>query len=142
MTEELAAVVVANPGGSELELLARVVTAAGFRACPVEAGDAAVVTAVRDEGAQAVLLDLGIDNLATLEALRASDDAATAAARVLVLGDGPANGRLAWQAGSDGLLIRPFHIDELRDALYGVLERPDGERAAARAAGLAELPAE
>ena len=140
MTDELRTVVIANAGGTELELLTRIVDAAGFRACPVAGGAVdGVVAAVAAEGAAITLLDVGTDNLGILEAIRSSDDAAVAANRVVVFGDGPANGRLAWQAGTDGLLLRPFHVDELRAALHEVAERPDDERDGARDAGLERL---
>lgn len=139
MGEPLVTVVVANAGGPELELLTRVVAAAGFRAHAVEGGPELVAPAVAAQSPGVVLVDLGVANTDAIESLRAHTNQNVSEVRVVTLADGPANGRLAWQAGTDGLLVRPFHVDELRDLLYEVLERPEPQRLNARIAGAQAL---
>lgn len=78
-------------------------------------------------------MDLGPANLQALEALRAGDGGKGGDGgdepRVVVLGTGPANGRLALRAGADGYLVRPFHARDLQATLTEALARPDAERA-------------
>ena len=73
-------------------------------------------TAVTHRAADACVLDLGADNLDALRALRGQRRAVGPAVRVVVIGTGPAGGRLAWQAGADGFLVRPFHARDLQAA--------------------------
>jgi CheY-like chemotaxis protein len=158
-----ATVVVANPDEDAREVVARVVEAGGLTAVRV-ASAAEVPDAVAAAGGGAgatgvigVILDLGPANLQALEALRAGDgrtddgrkddgagdgrtddgrkdDGAGDGPRVVVLGTGPANGRLALRAGADGYLVRPFHARDLRATLADALARPDAERATWRTA--------
>ncbi|CAN5524378.1 hypothetical protein BH10ACT1_BH10ACT1_07180 [soil metagenome] len=131
-------ILVANPEEPAREVLARVVETVGLDALRL-ATDADVAEAVVQSGASAAVLDLGSANLAALEAIRARTEPAGAAARVIVIGTGPANGRLAFNAGADGFLVRPFHARELQSTLTEALALPDGSRAAHRESAAAAL---
>lgn len=133
-----ATVVVANPDEAAREVIARVVETGGFDAVRLEPGSDPV-DAVLASRADAVVLDLGADNLDIIIGLRQRTEAAAAAARVVVLGAGPATGRRALQSGADAYLQRPFHADELRAALTDALARPEPERSAWRTIAIANL---
>lgn len=126
-------VVVANADDDAREVVARVVEGAGFEAARVAtAGD---VTS-SSGSATAVVLDLGTEGLEVLRSLRTSDGTEVP---VVVVGTGPAGGRLALQAGADGFLVRPFHARELQTALTDAVARPPAERAPWRTATAASL---
>ncbi len=134
---EARSVVVACGDDDGREVLARVAEAAGLRAVRLDA-ELDVAEAVVAGGADAVVLDLGAANLEVLARLRARPDDAAQAARVVVVGTGPAGGRLAWQAGADAFLARPFHARDLQAALHDALAVRDGDdRLARRSAGAA-----
>ena len=139
MADVATTVLVASAEADVREILARVVETAGFEAVRLEP-HAAVAGAVLSTRAQALVLDLGADNLPTLRDLRDREEAAAAEVRVVVIGTGPAGGRLATQAGADGYLVRPFHADELRVTLTEALARTDDARRSRRTAPSATSP--
>lgn len=131
-------VVVAGTDAAVCEVLARIAEAAGHEAVRVTELDkvpGAVVTAAAD----ALLLDLGPESLGVLTELRSRAEPVADAVRVVVLGTGPANARLAWQAGADVVLVRPFAATELQAELASALGRSDSDRGALRVAKAAEL---
>ena len=131
-------VVVANADQTVCEVLARVIEAAGHEA--VRVTDAAQVSgAVLSAPAEAVVVDLGGDTADQLRALRSGGSSRGSEVRAIVISTGPANARLAWEAGADAVLTRPFEAEELHRALADAMARGDGERAAARAEQLARL---
>lgn len=131
-------VVVAATDDAVCEVLARIVEATGHEAVRVtELGQ--VAGAVATAAADALVLDLGPDSLGVLTELRASGTPVADAVRVVVLGTGPANARLAWQAGADTVLVRPFAATELQAELAASLARPDADRLALRVTKAAEL---
>jgi DNA-binding NtrC family response regulator len=125
-------VLVAHPDAQVREVLARVVELTGRTATRLDP-DTDVAEAVVASGAIAVVLDLGSANLGALQAIRARPEPAATSTCVLVIGTGPAGGRLAWQAGADGFLVRPFHSRDLQTALIDALARDDAARLASRA---------
>lgn len=131
-------ILVVNTEESAREIISRVVETAGFDAVRLT-DHSDLATAVAHSGAGGLVLDLGADNLSVLQDLRSHTEPAAAAARVLVLGSGPAGGRLAWQAGADAFLVRPFHARDLQAALTEALARPDDDRQAHRDAQVAAL---
>lgn len=126
-------ILVANPDDQVREVLARVIETAGLDAVRLEGG-ANVVEAVVIAGAAGLVLDLGAGNLTALQALRARSEPAATNACVVVIGTGPAGGRLAWQAGADGFLVRPFHARDLQAAVIEALGLDAEGRTARRAA--------
>jgi len=140
MADDAPTILVANPDDDAREVIARVVDAAGFHAVRLEAG-ADVGDAVVTSAAAGLVLDLGADNLSALQALRGRSDDAAAAACVVVIGTGPAGGRLAWRAGADGFLVRPFHARDLQAALTEALSVDADERAARRVTAVDALAA-
>lgn len=123
-------ILVANADESVREVLARIVETAGLEAVRLDP-TADVAQAVATSEAAGIVLDLGAANLAALQAIRAQSNEAAAAARVVVVGTGPAGGHLAWKAGADGFLVRPFHARDLQGALTEALAL-DGEAREAR----------
>jgi DNA-binding response OmpR family regulator len=79
-----------------------------------------------------VVLDLtagGIGrNLQLLDAIRSQLDTALASTRVVLIAHQTSNRMFSWQAGTDAFLVRPFHADELVEAVADVLTRPEEER--------------
>lgn len=131
-------VLVSHPDETVREVLARIVEEVDLEAVRLDPGvdvpDAVVATS-----AAALILDRGGDNLGVLEAVRARPEATAASVRVIVLGTGPANGRLAVGAGADGFLVRPFHARDLQAAVTDALGRSESRRHAWRASTAATL---
>lgn len=135
-----ATVVVASADETVCEVLARVVEAGGFES--VRVTDASQVTnAVLSAPADALVLDLGADNVAQLRSLRGGDHPRSNGARAVVITSGPANSLLAWQADADAVLTRPFRAEELTDAVRDAIARPPQERTPARQAQIRALTA-
>ena len=131
-------VVVANTDPTVCEVLGRVVESGGHEA--VRVTDAGLVSgAVLSAPAEAAVLDLEAANVEQLRALRGGGSDRGASARVVVISSGPANSLLAWQAGADAVLTRPFHADELTAAVAESLARDDAERARVRASAIVGL---
>ena len=131
-------VVVANPDADVCEVLARIIEADGHRAERVTAIEA-VTGAVVSAGADVLLLDCGAANLDLLKELRHHDEPLASAVRVIVVGNGPASARLAWQADADAVLNRPFQSTQVGATVRASTERPDAERAGFRTAQIAAL---
>lgn len=131
-------ILIASPDEQVREVLARLVETAGLEAVrldpAVDIPDAVVATI-----AAGLVLDMGATNQAVLAAIRRRPEATAADVRVIVIGSGPAGGRLALQAGADGYLVRPFHARDLQGAITGALGRSDAGRHAWRAATAASL---
>jgi len=132
-----ATVAIAAGDEAARELLLRIVERAGLAAAPLGVSTTDL-TALAAAGADLAVLDLDADAPAVVEAVRSHRDAAVAGLRLVVLADGAAVGRRAWQAGADGFLARPFHHDRLVATLRDVLDRPDSARAAVRRAASTE----
>ena len=131
-------VVVANADDTVCEVLARIVEAAGHEA--VRVTDATQVSgAVLSAPAEALVLDLGSANVEQLRSLRAGDHPRSTECRAVVISTGPANSLLAWQAGADAVVTRPFPAEALQGSLAEVLARTNPERNATRAAQVAAL---
>lgn len=131
-------ILVANPDAQVQEVLARVVETVGLSAVRLDAA-VDIAEAVAVNAADGLVLDLGAGNLEALQAIRARPEPAGLTSVVIVIGSGPASGRLAWQAGADGFLVRPFHARDLQAALTGALALDPAGRAAQRAAGSTSL---
>lgn len=131
-------VVVANPDATVCEVLARLVESAGNEAVRVTEV-AQVNGAVVSAPAEAVVLDLGADTVEQLRGLRAGDHPRAADVRAVAISTGPANALLAWQAGADAVLTRPFHSAELQEAIAATIARTPDERTAERARQLLAL---
>ena len=138
MGDDGTTILVANPDTQIQELLARIVETAGLSAVRLDAA-VDIAQAVAVNAADGLILDLGAGNLAALQAVRARPEPAGLTSVIIVIGTGPAGGRLAWQAGADAFLVRPFHARDLQAAVTGALALDPAGRAARRAAGLAEL---
>ncbi len=67
-------------------------------------------------------------SLKLLDAIRHIDDKARAKTPTIILTATDTNQVFAWQSGSDGFLVRPFHADDLVDGVHSMLERTPDER--------------
>lgn len=67
-------------------------------------------------------------NLKLLDAIRGSGDPDVAATPVVLVTAAASSAMFSWQAGIDELLVRPFHADELVEAVAAAYERPADER--------------
>ena len=89
-----------------------------------------------EAGTDLVLVDLHqggtSQGLKLLEQIRSESDPEAARTRLVMTTDIDENRMFSWQSGIDGFLVRPFHADELLDAIVGALGRTDSERAAYR----------
>lgn len=126
-----ASVVVHSNAADVCEVLARLVEAAGHRALRVTA-PSEVTEVVGREGPDAVLLDAGPANLGMVRALRSGAEPSGDELRIVSVEVGPASARLAWNAGVDAVLTRPFPATDVAASLAAVLTRGDGERSAER----------
>jgi DNA-binding response OmpR family regulator len=131
-------ILIASADEQVREVLARLVETAGLEAVrldpAVDIPDAVVATI-----AAGLVLDMGAGNQSVLEAIRRRTESTAANVRVVVIGSGPAGGRLALQAGADGYLVRPFHARDLQSAVTGALGRSEAGRHAWRAATAGSL---
>lgn len=136
--ETRATVVVANADATVCEVLARIVEAAGHDAVrvtdPTQAGGAVI-----SAPAEAVIFDLGAQNVDELRALRTGGHQRGVDARAVVIAMGPAAALLAWHAEADAVLTRPFPAADLAQTVAEVLGRTDDERSERRAHELAAL---
>lgn len=67
-------------------------------------------------------------NLKLLDAIRQHRDPIVAATRVVMVATNAASAMFSWQAGIDEFLQRPFHADDLLNAVSEALARPDEDR--------------
>ena len=90
-----------------------------------------------------IVLDLeegGIGtNLKVLDLIRSHGDKRVNTARVLLCAATAKNRSFSFQSGADGVVVRPFHIDELVAQIADVVDRPDEERARHRRDELSRL---
>jgi DNA-binding response OmpR family regulator len=133
-------VVVASADDTVCEVLSRVVEAGGLEAVRVTEATQ-VPGAVLSAPAEALVLDLGSDNIAQLRSLRGGDHPRSTDSRAVVIVSGPANALLAWQADADAVLTRPFRAEELQSALREVIARDAGERGTVRRTQIRALSA-
>ena len=133
-------VVVACADQTVCEVLGRVVETVGYEAVRVTDGTQ-VAGAVLSAPAEALVLDLGAENVGQLRALRGGDHPRSTSSRAVAIVSGPANALQAWQADADAVLTRPFRAEELTATLAEVLARDPQDRAAARRAQIEALSA-
>lgn len=138
MTDGPRSVLVASTDPDACEIMARVIETASLEAVRLPTGES-VPDAVLSTRPAGLLLDLGAANLETLRAIREHDEPVADQVRILVIGTGPAGGRLAWQAGADGYLVRPFRADDLVAAVTDALARDEAGRVSRRTEATAEL---
>lgn len=67
-------------------------------------------------------------SLKLLDAVRHLDDSARARVPAIILTSIDSNRVFAWQSGTDGYLVRPFHANEMIELVHAMLERTDDER--------------
>ena len=135
-------VLVVNDDEDACEMLVRMVGARGFRAMGATSADEATGRLVT-ELPRCIVLDLeegGIGtNLKVLDLIRSHGDKRVNTARVLLCAATAKNRSFSFQSGADGVVVRPFHIDELVAEIADVVDRPDEERARHRRDELSRL---
>jgi DNA-binding response OmpR family regulator len=125
-------VLVVNDEEDSSELLCRLLARAGH---PVEraANPEQALSIIDVLRPGCVVLDLSAGgiarNLQVLDGIRSQLDRTVASTRVVLVAHQTGTRMFSWQAGTDAFLVRPFHADELTDAVADVLARPDSERA-------------
>jgi DNA-binding response OmpR family regulator len=67
-------------------------------------------------------------SLKLLDAVRHIDEPSRSSVPTLILTSADTNRVFAWQSGTDGFLVRPFHADEMVEQVHAMLERTADER--------------
>jgi len=82
--------------------------------------------------ASCVVLDVAVGgiggNLKLLDAIRGHHDPVVAGMRVVLVSATASNAIFSWQAGIDEFVVRPFHADQLVEAVASAIARSDAER--------------
>lgn len=129
-------ILVVNDDHDSCELIARLVESAGWRAQRCFDPDDAIKTLDRPmANFTAVVIDLSTGltgGVVVLDAAR-NQDQPRGAVPVILLSSRLEDDAIAWQAGADGVMIRPFHANEFLDELRATLARTPDERTALRA---------
>jgi DNA-binding response OmpR family regulator len=126
-----ATVVVASTDDNVVEVLARIIETDGHRAVRTSPADDAP-SVVLSASADAAVLDLGAANPDQLDALRTGGSERGESVRVVVIATGPASALVAWHAGADAVLTRPFPAEDLLDALASSLAADEPDRQSTR----------
>jgi CheY-like chemotaxis protein len=116
-------VLVVDDDEGSCELLARLLTRAGYSVARVSNPEQTLST-VEAERPVCVVLALSFGgvsrNFQLLDAIRAAPAAAVASTRVVLIACGTDHRMSSTsQTGADALIARPFHADELADAVAG-----------------------
>ena len=130
-----ASVLVVSDKDGSCELLRRLLRTAGFEVEHASnAGQAMSLLALMRPAC--AVLDLSVagagHNLELLATIRRQMDARVANTPVVLITQQKAGRLFAWKAGTDALLVRPFHARELVEAVRDVIARPAAQRAAYR----------
>jgi DNA-binding NtrC family response regulator len=87
---------------------------------------------VEPRPADCVVLDVAVGgiggNLKLLDAIRGHHDPIVAGMRVVLVSATSSNAIFSWQAGIDEFVVRPFHADQLVEAVARAIIRPNEER--------------
>jgi DNA-binding response OmpR family regulator len=129
-------VLVVDDDRDACELVARIVEAAGWGAARAHSGEEAIsaLTGGRPPFAAMVLdfVEGGTEaGLRVLEEVRRRPELADVG--VVVIPASRYDKEIAWRAGADAVLVRPFHADDLVNELYALFTRTPDERIAFRA---------
>jgi CheY-like chemotaxis protein len=125
-------VLVVSDDEGALELLARVLDHAGYRASRADTVDGAMQLAY-EELPRCVVLDMRVggigSNLKLLDMIRSSEDTRIGSTRTVLIADNPRNRGFSFQSGTDAFVLRPYRASKLLEAVADVLARPDVDRA-------------
>lgn len=126
-----AVIAVLNDDPDACEMLARILELDGHRV--ERTGNAeAIPGTIRDIGAVLVVLDLVVGgfgaNLDALERIRNWPDETVQATKVVLVAASHSQALFSWQSGIDGILVRPFHADDLRAEVRSALKRRERDR--------------
>jgi DNA-binding response OmpR family regulator len=129
-------ILVVNDDRDSCELIARLVESDGWRAqrC-YDPDDAVKLVGAPTADFTAVVVDLSTGlagGTAVLDAARRQPPPLDSVP-VLLLSSRAEDESIAWDAGADGVMIRPFHANAFLHGLRSVLARTPDERAAFRA---------
>lgn len=121
---------VVNDDADAGELIARLCESIGLDTTRSTDADAAIAL-VGTEAFDVVVLDLLLAGVTT--ALRVLDEirdltVGSAGAGVVIIAATDTNRLFAFQSGADGFIVRPFHAEELLEAVGDVLARTPDER--------------
>ena len=123
-------VLVVNDDEDACELLCRVLQHSGAVAFRAHSGDGALdELRAHRASVHAVVLDFSsgtATSFSVLESIRADGDLAELSVMIVATTD--ANRTLAYEAGVDEFVTRPFHVDEFTSAVGAMLARTADER--------------
>lgn len=125
-----AMVMVVNDDPDAAELVCRILVAAGYRVCRAADHDEALRVAAEQLPRAAVLgVSKGgiASNLYLLEALRHRNDQRVATTRVALITRDASSRTFSFQSGTDAFLSRPFHAEQLLEAVHTILAVPADE---------------
>lgn len=129
-------ILVVNDDHDSCELIARLIESAGWRAQRCFDPDDAAKSLDRPmANFTAVVVDLSSGLNGGIEVLDAArrQPSPIGSVPVVLLSSRAEDDAVAWQAGADGVMIRPFHANEFLDELRSILARTPDERTALRA---------
>lgn len=140
-------VLIAGDDANANELLSRVLVLRGYRTVTATSAEAGGQRAV-EQLPRVAVVDLGgkgiSASLKLLDFFRSHDDPRVSRCRVIIIAKSSANRAFCFQSGADEFLQRPFHANDLVEAIEDVLGTPldelpqrrrrrmDGERTAVR----------
>ena len=122
-------VLVVNDDQAACELLCRVIEQTGALAVRANDTNAAVQALAGNDEIGAVVLDFSSGtamSFSVLEAIRQERGEAMPA--IMMIAATSANRPLAFEAGADEFLTRPFHADEFTAAVAGMIDRSPAQR--------------
>lgn len=129
-------VLVVNDDHDSCELIARLIESAGWSAqrC-FDPDDAAKLLDRPMADFTAVVVDLSTGLAGGMDVLdnARQQPSPRGSVPVILLTSRAEDDSVAWQAGADGVMIRPFHANELLDEIRATLARTPDERTALRA---------
>lgn len=134
-------VLVVGDDSNVIELIARIIESAGWPATRAIGHDEAVEKLLASSSKlasavpfAAIVCDFtsggSSSSLKLLDTVR--HDEALEDTAMVILTSSLSNRSYAWQSGADGFLVRPFHANELIDAVASALSRSPAERSAYR----------
>jgi len=119
-------------------LIREVLSLAGVEVTEASSGAEGLELAAAEKP-DVVILDVQMpemDGWETLATLRSRGPSSGAAVIMCTVKSHPGDAVRAWETGCDGLLAKPFAIDELVSTVVAVAARPEPERAVHRAGEL------
>lgn len=125
-------------------LITRLLTRAGYEVTRAVDQNEALASIVEDPSRVGVVLvsftaSGSSGGMKLLDTIRSNEKAEVTEVRVVIVTGGAKNRMFCWQSGTDGLLIRPYHSEDLLAEIESARKRPPSEREAHRRRELERL---